>query len=215
MGGAHAVGEPMATVGDAILHLLDGVMSSPWLYAALFILAAVDGFLPLVPSETLAITAGVYAGTGETALVAVIAAAAGGAFAGDHVSYAIGRALGARLLERSPAGSRADALQAWARRRLAERGGSILVACRYVPGARTATTLTAGAVGHPLRSFTPFIALAGVSWGAYAALIGYLGGTAFEHSPLLGTAVGLALALALAGAIEAIRHHRRRPASAR
>ena len=209
MGGARPVGEPVATVGDAILQLLDGVMSSPWLYAALFALAAVDAFLPLVPSETLAITAGVYAGTGKATLVAVIAAAAAGAFAGDHVSYAIGRGLGARLLERAPVGSRAHVLQAWARRRLAERGGSILVVCRYIPGARTATTLTAGAVGHPLHSFTPFIAVAGLSWGAYAALIGYLGGTAFEDSPLLGTALGLALALTLAVAIELVRHRRR------
>lgn len=199
-------------VSDAILDLLDGAITSPWLYAALFALAALDAFLPVVPSETLAITAGVYAAAGDTILPAVIGAAALGAFAGDHASYSIGRSLGGRLLANADGGSRRSAALGWARRRLATRGGSILIVCRYIPGARTATTLTAGAVRHPLRSFTPFDAVAALSWGAYTALIGYVGGSAFEDEPVLGLALGLGLALALAGAVELARLRRRAPA---
>jgi membrane protein DedA with SNARE-associated domain len=196
-------------MSDAILNLLDGVMTSPWLYAALFALAAIDGFLPIVPSETLAISAGVYAAAGDTTLVAVIAAAALGAFAGDHLSFFAGRRFGRRLVDGAAPGSRRAAGFGWARTQLAERGGSIIIACRYIPGARTATTLTAGAVGHPLRSFSTFDAIAAVSWGAYTALVGYLGGTAFEDSPLLGVGVGLGIALGLSGAVELVRHLRR------
>jgi membrane-associated protein len=193
-------------VSDAILGLLDGAMGSPWLYAALFALAAIDGFMPLVPSETLAVSAGVYAASGDTNLAIVIAAAALGAITGDHVSYALGRRYGSRLETRRAPGKRSSRVFAWARRQLAERGGSILIVCRYVPGARTATTLIAGAVRHPLRSFSPFDAAGGISWGAYTALIGYVGGSAFEDDPLLGLALGLGLALALAGLVEAVRH---------
>jgi membrane-associated protein len=197
-------------MSDAILDLLDGAMTSPWLYAALFGLAALDGFLPLVPSETLAISAGVYAAAGDTTLVAVIAAAAAGAFAGDHVAYLIGRGVGRRLVADADPDSRRGKGFAWARSQLAQRGGSILIVCRYIPGARTATTLTAGAVGHPLRSFSTFDAVAALSWGTYTALVGYLGGSAFEDDPLLGVGVGLGLALALAGLVELLRHRRSR-----
>jgi membrane protein DedA with SNARE-associated domain len=197
-------------MSDAILNLLDGAMTSPWIYAALFALAAIDGFLPLVPSETLAISAGVYAAAGDTTLVAVIAAAALGAFAGDHISYLTGRRFGRRLVDGAAPGSRRAAGFGWARGQLAERGGSILIVCRYIPGARTATTLTAGAVGHRLRSFSTFDAIAALSWGAYTALVGYVGGTAFEDNPLMGVGVGLGIALGLAGTVEVVRHRRRR-----
>ena len=197
-------------MSDAILDLLDGAMTSPWLYAALFGLAALDGFLPLVPSETVAISAGVYAAAGDTALVAVIAAAAAGAFAGDHIAYLTGRGVGRRLVADADPDSRRGKGFAWARSQLAQRGGSILIVCRYIPGARTATTLTAGAVGHPLRSFSTFDAVAALSWGTYTALVGYLGGSAFEDDPLLGVGVGLGLALALAGLVELLRHRRSR-----
>jgi membrane protein DedA with SNARE-associated domain len=196
-------------VSDAILDLLDGAMGSPWLYAALFALAAIDGFLPLVPSETLAISAGVYAASGDTSLAGAIVAAALGAVAGDHISYALGRRYGSRLEARAAPGRRSSAVLAWARGRLAERGGSILIVCRFIPGARTATTLIAGAVRHPLRSFTPFDAAGGITWGAYSVLVGYLGGSAFEDNALLGLAVGLGLALTMAGLVETVRHRRR------
>jgi len=197
-------------MSDAILNLLDGAMTSPWIYAALFALAALDGFLPIVPSETLAISAGVYAAAGDTTLGVVILAAALGAFAGDHLSYFTGRRYGRRLVDGAAHGSRRAAGFGWARTQLSERGGSILIICRYIPGARTATTLTAGAVGHCLRSFSIFDAIAALSWGAYAALVGYIGGSAFEDQPLLGVGVGLGIALGLAGTVELVRHLRRR-----
>ncbi|GAA4312570.1 hypothetical protein GCM10023178_75320 [Actinomadura luteofluorescens] len=96
-----------------------------------------------------------------------------------------------------------------------ERGGLILVVARYVPGGRTAVTLTMGAVGYRLRSFSLFAAVAAVSWALYGALLGYVGGVAFEDDPLKGVAVGLGLALGVTGAVEAVRFARRRRRGAR
>jgi membrane-associated protein len=86
----------------------------------------------------------------------------------------------------------------------------VIVVARYVPGGRTAVTLTAGAVHHPLSSFTTFDGIAAASWATYAGLVGYLGGAAFEAEPLKGVLLGLGLALSVAGAIELLRHARRR-----
>jgi membrane protein DedA with SNARE-associated domain len=199
----------LSDVADAIMELAEGAMDSPWIFAALFAFAALDAFFPIVPSESLVITAGVFAASGEPNLVGVILAAAAGAFVGDHISYFIGRTAGEKLMKRAKPGSRKAA--AWARghKLLEERGGVILIVCRYIPGARTAITLTAGAVAYRLRAFSFFDGIAALSWGTYSALVGYIGGEAFEEEPWKGLALGLGIALSVTFAVELIRHLRR------
>ena len=203
-------------MADAITNLVEGAMGSPWIYAALFAFAALDAFFPIVPSESLVITAGVFAAGGEPNLAGIIVAAGLGAFVGDHISYFIGRFAGEKAMQRAKPGSRKAA--AWARghKLLTERGGTILIVCRYIPGARTAITLTAGAVSYRLRTFSFFDAIAASSWATYSALVGYIGGEAFEESPWKGLALGLGIALTVTLTVELIRHLRRpRPAAAR
>ena len=180
----------------AILHFVETLMGSPWVYAALFAFAALDGFFPLVPSESLVITAGVFAAAGEPILPLVILVAAAGAFVGDHVAYLFGRTAGGRLVEQRPPGyTQAQGASTGPAGILDVRGGLIVVVCRYIPGARTAITMTAGAVRYPLRRFSFFDGIAALSWGAYSALVGYVGGAAFEDDPFKGLALGLGLAL--------------------
>ncbi|MEW2458187.1 DedA family protein [Streptomyces albus] len=198
-------------MNEAIVHAVEGFVSTPWVYAALFGIAMLDGFFPVVPSETLVITLGVFAAAeGEPSLVAVIVVAAAGAFAGDHISYAIGRRSGVRIAARLRRGSRAERVYARVGRMLAERGGLVLVAARYIPGGRTAATLTTGATGFPRRSFTRYDAVAVVSWAVYSAGLGYAGGAAFEESPLYGVGLGLALAFTITLAHEGLRALRAR-----
>jgi membrane protein DedA with SNARE-associated domain len=134
--------------------------------------------------------------------------AAAGAFLGDHVSYALGRGAGGRLLDRFEPGTKRHKMTRWARTALEERGGLVLIVARYVPGGRTAVTLTMGAVRYPLRNFSLFAALAAVSWGLYCSMVGYLGGKAFEDNPLKGVALGVGLALGLTLIVEVVRHQR-------
>jgi membrane protein DedA with SNARE-associated domain len=191
-------------MSHAILDLVQQAMSSPWLYLALFVLALLDGFFPIVPAETSVITAGVFAATGETNLALVMVVAALGAFTGDHVSYLIGNKSAGRL--------RGKKAFVWARGALAERGGLVLVVARYIPGGRTATTLTMGAVRHPLRSFTFFDAIAASSWAVYSGLIGFFGGMAFENDPIKGLLLGLGIALSITAVVEIVRWVRKRRA---
>jgi membrane-associated protein len=194
-------------VTQAILDALHDVMTSPWIYLVLFALAMLDGFFPVVPAETSVITAGVFAAaTGAPDLLLVIVVAALGAFAGDHISYAIGRTTNDRLRN----GRRSRKAFAWAERALAERGGLVLVVARYIPGGRTACTLTMGAVAYPRRSFALFDAVAAVSWAVYSGLIGYVGGAAFENDPIKGLLLGLGIALTITAVVEIVRHVRRR-----
>lgn len=195
---------------DTILAYVHDVVTSPWIYLVVLALAWVDGFLPAFPSESVVITAGVFAANGAPNLPLVIAVAAVGAFAGDHTSYLIGRLAGERLLRRSPEGTRRRRAFERAATALAVRGGLVLVVARYIPGGRTAATLTMGTVGYRVRRFTPYAALAAVTWATYAGVIGYVGGVAFEADPLRGLLFGLGLAVGITVIVEVVRYVRRR-----
>jgi membrane protein DedA with SNARE-associated domain len=193
---------------DRFTEILDNAVGSPWVYVALFAFAMIDAFFPIVPSETLVISAGVFAAGGEPELVPIILAAAAGAFAGDHISYFIGRLAGDRWLRDAPEVSRRKKLVAKGRNLLDERGAPIIIACRYIPGARTAVTLTSGATRFALAKFSFFDAIAAMTWATYSTLIGYLGGQAFEEQPLKGLGLGLGIALGVSLLLEVVRHQR-------
>ncbi|MDR7325414.1 MULTISPECIES: DedA family protein [Catenuloplanes] len=186
-----------------MIELLEAAVTSPWVYLALFGVALLDAFFPAVPGETMVITAGVFAVSGEPNLALVIVAAAAGAFCGDHISYQIGHSTG--LARRLPATGRRRAAFDWAKAALDRRGGVLLVIARYIPGGRTAATLTMGACGYPRGRFAAYDALAVTSWALYSGLIGFLGGKAFEENKLLGVLFALGMAIALTVTIELVR----------
>ncbi|NGY62577.1 DedA family protein [Lentzea sp. NEAU-D13] len=196
------------------LRLAESLISSPWLYAVLIAVSFLDSFLPLIPSEPVVIVAGVYAATGQTDLVLVIAATTLGAFLGDLVPYTAGRLFGTRLLKRLPPGTRRRAAHDWFSRELDARGGFILVTTRFIPVGRYLATLSTGLVGFPLGKYMMFVACATASWSTYTALTGYLGGVLFQENTLVAIAVGVGLAFVVTGFIEVVRRvrHRRNPA---
>lgn len=185
-------------------------LSGPWLYPALFVLAVLDAFVFLTPSELLVLTAGSFAAAGHAEPFTVVASAALGAMAGDHLSYAIGRTGGARLGRLLPRSLRSRTFFVRAGELLARRGGVVLLGARYVPGGRTAITFAAGANGYPLRRFFVFDLAAAVLWATYYCVLGYVGGAAFGGNPWLGIAVGVAVAALAAAGIQAVTRLRRR-----
>ncbi|WP_059013612.1 DedA family protein [Streptomyces specialis] len=201
---------------NAILDAIEGFIATPWVYVALFAVAKLDGFFPVVPSETLVVTLGVFAAAdGNPNLALIIIVAALGAFAGDHISYLIGRKSGDRIYARLKPEGRTRKAYDHVGHMLEKRGGIMLIIARYIPGGRTAATLTTGATKYPLRLFSAYDAIAAVSWAVYSAMIGFIGGAAFEENPLRGVVLGLGLALALAGIHEGVRIIRERRAAAK
>jgi membrane protein DedA with SNARE-associated domain len=183
------------------------VSGSPWTYAFLFGIAALDVVFPLVPSETSVILAGVLAATGDLMLLVVIACAAGGAILGDNTAYGIGRTVGPRIIERFFKGERRKRID-WAERQVDERGGYLILVGRFIPGGRTAVTLACGLADVRWRRFISFDIAAGLLWASYAALLGYWGGRTFEKNPLYGFLIAFAVALAITGAVELYRRLR-------
>lgn len=193
---------------EAVLQLAENLMGSPWLYLLVLGLAALDGFLPVIPSETVVIAAAAWSITGGPDALPLVLTAWAGAVVGDVVSHQIGRGAGplARWFRRRRWGG---ALLGWAERELALRGGMLLISARFIPGGRTATTLTSGIVRYPRPRFVGFAVIAGLLWAVYSVGIGLLGGLAFHDRPLLGVALGIGLSLVIAVAIEGVRRLRR------
>lgn len=184
--------------------------ASGWAYAIVFLLAVIDAILPVVPSETAVITAGVVAAGGDLSLALVIPAAAAGAFVGDNLAYAIGRRYGARVSRRFFASAKAQRRIEWAKRSLDERGGELIAVARFIPGGRTAVTLTAGLTEFEWRRFASYDAVAAVLWAGYGGLLGYFGGRAFEEQAWKGLLVALGVALAVTASTELVRSLLRR-----
>ena len=80
-----------------------------------------------------------------------------------------------------------------------------MVIPRFIPGGSTVVTLTAGTLHYPWRRFVAFDALAALIWALYAALLGYVGGRAFEDAPWKGLLLALGIAFAVAGGVEFVR----------
>ncbi len=198
----------------AVFDQFETWVSSDWAYVVILGVAMLDAFFPVVPSETVVITAGVLAGAGDLSLPLVILCASSGAILGDNVSYGLGHWLGEHTVKRVFKGEKSQVAFAWAERQLAERGTYLIVIARFIPGGRTATTFSAGYVqSFPYRRFLPADVLAGLIWGSYAACLGYFGGKTFEQEPWKGLILAFVVAVTLAGAVELIRHRRVRTKS--
>jgi membrane protein DedA with SNARE-associated domain len=184
--------------------------ASGWAYAVVFVFALFDAVVPIVPSETAVITAGVVAFEGSLNLLIVIAAAAAGAFAGDNIAYWLGYRFGAGIKDRFFRGDKAKRRLDWAERQLKQRGGELIAVARFIPGGRTAVTLTAGTLHFSWRRFAVYDVIAAVIWSLYASLLGYFGGQAFENAPWKGLILAFAVAFAVTGLTEGVRWYLRR-----
>ncbi len=184
---------------DSITNALSGAW---WAYPLILAVCLGDAVLPLLPSETILVTAGVLSAQHVMLLWLIVLSGAVGAWLGDLISYSIGHWAGPWARRTLFRGARSHRTLEWAERALDERGASIIVLARFVPGGRTAITFVAGAVGYPLRRFLVVDALGAAVWATYATLLGRIGGAAFEGRTGLALVVAFGLALLGAGLIE-------------
>jgi membrane protein DedA with SNARE-associated domain len=186
-----------------MIELSHLAINSPVSYLVALLLPAFDALIPILPSETAIIGLGVAtAGSTDPRIAVLVLLAALGAFIGDNVTYLVGRRLGPLIDRKVFAGEKGKRRRAWAEQALDRYGARIIVACRFVPGGRTAVTLVCGLIRYNRRTFIAATAVAGVIWACYAFFIGRLGGQAFEDRPWLGLILAFAVALAISGLIE-------------
>ena len=187
-----------------IEQLLADVGASAWALPLLFLLVAGDAFTVIIPGEA-AVTAFAALGfsTGQPPIAAVIAVAAAAAFAGDALCYLIGRRAGLERW-RWMRGRRARAAFAWARARLERSTAAIVFTARFIPFARLAVNLTAGASRIPAPRYLAVSAMAATGWAAYQSFVGALVAWLLPGSTTLAVLVSIGVALGLGLALDAV-----------
>lgn len=182
--------------------------SNWWFLGAVFVIAFFDSIVPVVPSETTVIIAGVAVAIDEApySLWMVILCGATGAFLGDNTAYLIGRRFSGRFqrrAERNPAfGNR----MRWAAEQIRARGGLLLITARFIPGGRTVLTLSSGITKQPRLWFAGWVAVACTIWATYAAGLARLIGEPLKDDHTMAFWVAFGTALAVNVAIELVRH---------
>lgn len=184
--------------------LLTGVAASPWALPLLFALVLGDAFLVVVPGEAAVTAFGALAvAQGEPPLWAVIAVAAVAATIGDAVCYVIGRTIGLERW-RWMRTVRVRAAFAWSRSRLERRTALVLFTARFIPFARLAVNLTAGASRIPAPRYLAIAACAALAWAGYQAFIGAAVAAILPGGPVVAVVVSIVLAVGIGLAVDAL-----------
>lgn len=192
---------------DVATDLLTESLTGPWSLALMSALVVADAFFVVVPGEIAVTALGALAvTTGTPPLWAVVVCAAAAATVGDACCYLIGRVVGTERWRwmRMPRVQRA---LGWARTRLDSGTATVLFTARFVPFARLAINLVAGASRiHPPR-YLALIALAATGWALYQAAVGAAVAAILPGGPLVAVPVSVVLAIGLGALIDRVTRH--------
>lgn len=186
---------------DVTQWLLD---SGPWLYAGVFALVVADAFTVVLPGEIVVVALAALAiSTGVPALWALIVVAWAAAVTGDNLTYLVGHRIGTQRWAwiRRP---RPQAAVRYARTALEQRPASLLFTARYIPYARIAANLTAGATHFSYARFLPLTVAAGLTWALYNTVIGALFGAWLSANPVLAIVLSVVCAIVLGVTVDAL-----------
>lgn len=185
--------------------------ASPWFYIIIAVVAFLDSFFPVVPSETMVIIGGVSAGLGQLEWPLVALLAAGGAFLGDNFAYYIGVLFSERVQRRYNKTNKGRQRLKWAQQQIENRGGNLLITARFIPGGRTLVTMSCGITGQSRRWFMKWSAVASTIWAMYATLLGFIGGKSFQDNHTKAFITAFSIAIVVAVFVEVVRHFRKQP----
>jgi membrane-associated protein len=209
---------------DLLLHVdqyMVGIVETygNWAYAILFLIIFVETGLviwPFLPGDSLLFTAGAIAATTELELRVMFVLLVTAAVAGDAVNYALGRAVGTRVIHLSATDRRwgrwvNPTHVARAKQFFEQHGGKAVVLARFVPIVRTFVPFVAGAAEMPYPSFAIYNLSGALLWVGLCLGAGYL----FGNVPVVKenfslVALGIVLVSVLPMAIEYWRFRKTR-----
>ena len=186
---------------------------TPWtaLILGLVPIVAADSFFPSVPAEMAVATGGSLAAEGHVGLFTVILLSSLGSWIGDAALYLLMKHSLSPLVDRWRWGRRFHTITRESIDELGRFGALVtVVAARFLPGGRLASSVTAGISQMPLRRYLVSDALGGLLWSCWMAGIGFVAHTAtdlpFWASALVGAGASTVLALAVGGLL--VHRHR-------
>jgi len=151
-------------------------------YWAVFFFVAIESSGIPAPGEATLVSVAAFAGvTHQLDILWIVAAAAGGAVAGDNLGYMVGRRLGfPMLLRHGHKVGLTDGRLKLGQYLFGRYGGAIVFFGRFVAVLRAAAVL-AGANCMPWRRFLVFNAAGGIAWASIFGFGAYAFGGAMLH----------------------------------
>lgn len=126
-----------------------------------------------LPGDSLLVTAGVFAASGQLRLAQLVLLVPLCAIVGDQIGYWIGRKAGQALYRREDSlVFRKKHLQR-AHEFYEKYGGKTVILARFVPIIRTFCPPVAGAAGMPYARYFAYDVAGGILWGGGMVLVGY------------------------------------------
>lgn len=189
---------------DGVDAWLAAMAASPWALWGMAALVFADAFLVVIPGEAAVTAFGALAVShGTPPLVGVVVVAGAAAFAGDLCCYLVGRAVG---VERWAwmRGPRVAAALAWARARLERNSAVVLFTARFVPFARLAVNLAAGAARVNPARYLGVASLAALAWATYQAVIGAVVAALVPGGPVVAVVVSIVVAVGIGVGIDLV-----------
>jgi membrane protein DedA with SNARE-associated domain len=135
-------------------------------YAGIFVAVLVEGFGIPAPGQTLLTLGALLAAQAKLNIVTVVAVA----WCATVIGYAIGRRAGRRLLLAIGVGSQRIArVEDFVRR----YGPAIIIIARFVDGLRQLSSIVAGSMDMPWRSFLTFVLIGATLWAGVIGIGAY------------------------------------------
>ena len=193
-----------------------------WTYALVGLLAFVEtgAFVGLVfPGETAVILGGAVAGQGETSVEITLAIVWFCAWAGDSVSFLIGKRLGRDfVLRHGPKVRITHERFAQVEDYFARHGGKTILIGRFLGLVRALAPFIAGSSGMRYRVFLPYSVLGTGLWAATFTLLGYWVSQSLNEATeiagtgtlVFGVIVGVTVAVVLSVRFMRVRENRQR-----
>lgn len=189
--------------------ILSDLLTGPWALVLMSILVFGDAFLVVIPGE-IAVTAlgAASVSSGSPPLWAVIVCASAAAAAGDIACFVLGRLVGTERWRwmRAP---RVQSALTWAGRRLDGGLATVLFTARFVPFARLAINLVAGASRVSAPRYLALVVAAATGWALYQASVGAAIAAILPGGPLVAVPVSVVVAIGFGLVIDRITRRMR------
>ncbi|WP_022869366.1 DedA family protein [Yaniella halotolerans] len=178
---------------DFVEELILGAAEAWWMPLAVFLLSLIDGFFPVVPSESVLIALASISGVRNgISLTTIFFMGWFGAFIGDQIAYWLGRTIGVKRFRWMRTRSVVRVIGS-VQKTLKHSGSLVVMTARHIPGGRVAVNFIAGATRMKVVKFMSLDFVSAAIWAAYSIAIGY-----FTSGWLENTVLQIALALVLA-----------------
>jgi membrane-associated protein len=196
---------------NAVNAMIVSLAGSPWVLVVVLLLIVVDGFLPVLPSESVVVALAVIGAVTDRPNPWLLFLVAGlGSVLGDNIAFQIGHSVRASRL-RVLRGKRARVLLERARTNLDRRPLAVIITARFIPVGRVAVNVLAGASGFSRHRFVALSAVSAIAWASYSTVIGLIAGSWIHDNPFLGVVIAVAFALTIGFTIDRVDQIRSRP----